>query len=360
MVKKIIAAAGVSLCILWAVLLIPSSAQMAAPSAAATAGSSASSARSSQTTQSEAPASSSASQTTAPTTASTAAPTTQTTAPTTAAPQPALPAWLQTGYTPQSAYLVVSDGTDGSILYSKGDLDAKIYPASLTKLFTVYVALQHLSPDTEITVGEEVNYVHEDSSRAYIYPGYRLTVSMLVEGMLLPSGNDAAYALAAAAGYAIAGTRDITPRQAIDRFMEEVNATAQALGLTGTHFVAPDGIHHADHYTTPADLMKIVRLAADLPLVQMYAALSQDTVTLLSGQTRTWHNTNALVDPDSDYYCADAVGLKTGYETSARFCLASAFTKNGRTVLVLTLKAPNSDARFADTLWAYYQYGSME
>ncbi len=341
MVKKILASVGAAVCILCGLLLFLAAPQkIASPTEGSPEQSSSSTdSTSAVTTVTTAPSSESATELTTLTTQTTAAPTTQTT------------------YTPASGRIFVWDSASGQLLYSKGDTDGKVYPASITKLFSIYVALQYLHPETEVTVGQEVKLVDPDSSLAYISPGNRLTVAMLVEGMLLPSGNDAAYALAAATGYALAQGEALTPAQAVARFVEEMNLQAQALGLTGTHFVTPDGTHHDDHYTTPADLLQIAQLVVQLPLVRQYAGLKEDTVTFLSGQRRSWVNTNALLDPASEYYCSAAIGLKTGYETTAGHCLLSAFAKEDGYVFVLVMRAPNTNARFADTLWAYENYG---
>ena len=82
------------------------------------------------------------------------------------------------------------------ITFAKGDMEQRIYPASITKLYTAYVALQYLTPDTVITAGGELSFVGAGSTVAYISRGDCLTAEMLVQGMLLPSGNDAAYVLA--------------------------------------------------------------------------------------------------------------------------------------------------------------------
>ncbi len=288
-----------------------------------------------------------------------------TTAPPTTAPtlppvtesvDPNLPAWLQPGYALQTPYGFVYDGVSGQMLHQTADQDTRVYPASLTKLFTAYVALQYLAEDTVITAGEEVTYIHPESSRAYIQPGHRLTVSMLVEGMMLPSGNDAAYVIAAATGYVLADQAAVTPLEAIDLFMQEVNAQAQALGLTGTHFSTPDGIHQDDHYTTPRDLLAIAQLAMAVPIIRQYAATVSDSVKYESGQWASWNNTNALINPGSEYYCPEAVGLKTGSEDLAGYCLIAAFPTEGGYRYVLVLKSATGKTRFADALWLYHNF----
>lgn len=249
--------------------------------------------------------------------------------------------------TAQQAF--VYDCGSESFAYLKGGEKDKVYPASITKLFTAYVALQFLQPDTRITAGDALALVGVGSSVAEIQQGDVLTVEMLVEAMLLPSGNDASYLLAAAAGRVIKDDESLPAEAAVAAFVGEMNGQARALGMTGTRFLNPDGYHEYDHYTTYADLVTIGKLAMENPTIMKYAKLSGDQVSLTSGQ-RQWKNTNALVDPASPYYCPYAIGLKTGQTPSAGSCLLSAFEIEGRRYLIGVFGCPEIEDRFADTL----------
>lgn len=123
----------------------------------------------------------------------------------------------------------VYDMNEGVILYAKG-VDRIVYPASTTKLLTILYALTILLPDELITPGGEVNLIAADSSVAYVKTYHTLSVEMLIEGMLLPSGNDAAYALAGAAGRRISGNPDLDGAKAIKVFMEGMNTYAREIG----------------------------------------------------------------------------------------------------------------------------------
>ncbi len=248
-------------------------------------------------------------------------------------------------------YFVYDCGEDRFLARSM-DADATIYPASITKLFTAWVALQILDPDTVITAGDELDFVGPDSSVAFIRPGHRLTVSMLVEGMLLPSGNDAAYVLCAAAGRAIGGER-LDAQAAIACFVARMNEQAAAQGMTGSHFTNPDGYHDPNHYTTCADLLTIARLALENEQIRRYTATSQAEVVYASGHTNSWHNTNLLVDPQSEYYCPDAIGLKTGNTAAAGYCLLSAFEREGRILVIGVFGCDSFMDRFPDSLKLY-------
>ncbi len=247
-------------------------------------------------------------------------------------------------------WFVYDDDADAFLLLS-GDPTETVYPASITKLFTAYVALQYLDPEETVTVGEALDLVDPTSSIAALGYGDTLTVARLLEGMLLPSGNDAAYVLAAAAGRVIDGDPEEYAWNAVQTFLAEMNAQAQELGLSGTHFVNPDGIHDYDHYTCPKDLVTIAKLSLNNPLVMRCTSLSRETVSLDSQEEDViWKNTNVLIDPESEYYCPYAIGLKTGQTSDAGSCLLSAFDYHGRTLIIGVFGCPEETDRFADTL----------
>lgn len=224
-----------------------------------------------------------------------------------------------------------------------------IYPASITKLFTAYVALQYLNPETLCTAGDELDGVYAGSSVAEIQKGDTLTVEELVEAMLLPSGNDAAYILAANAGRVLAHNRGLSGTEAVSRFVTEMNTQAKYMGMADTHFANPDGIHSDDHRTTFSDIAIMGTLAMEDPVIMRYAATAKAEKTLSDG-VKEWKNTNALIHPESPYYCPYCIGLKTGQTPSAGSCLLSAFSYHGKTYLIGVFGCPDVDDRFPDTL----------
>jgi len=236
------------------------------------------------------------------------------------------------------------------------EISAKIYPASVTKLFTAYVALQYLDTSKSVTAGEVLNKVAAGSSVAEIKRGDSLTVEQLVAGMLLPSGNDAAYLLAAEAGRAMYGEKagSVSTDEAVSRFVKEMNDQAKLLGMTGTNFANPDGIHSDNHYTTYADLAIMGSLALEDPVIMKYASVSTMDMALQSGSV-TWKNTNAIIDSTSEYYCSLCTGLKTGQTPMAGSCLLSAFEYRGRTLIIGVFGCKEVDDRFPDTLQLFNQ-----
>ena len=238
----------------------------------------------------------------------------------------------------------------GQFVTISGSPADKIYPASVTKLFTAYVAIEFLGADHSVTAGDALDLVAAGSSVAEIEKSNVLTVRQLVEGMLLPSGNDAAYVLAVEAGRLLKGNPSLPAIEAAAAFVMEMNAQAKLLGLNNTYFANPDGIHSEEHYTTFADLAKLGTLALEDPTIREVAMVSREDVTFQSGQTKTWTNTNALIDPESPYYCPYAIGLKTGQTPYAGSCLLSAFEYKGTTLLIGVFGCPEPEDRFPDTL----------
>lgn len=259
-------------------------------------------------------------------------------------------------YTLTARHAFVYDCSTESLLFTLGDQQQSIAPASLTKLLTAYVALQHLPKDRLITAGEEVTWIDPASSVAFVKPGDTLSVEMLAEGMLLQSGNDAAYALAVAAGRVIAKEETMAARNALVVFMKEVNRQAQALGLTDTYFVTPDGLDADNHRTTPADMLKIALLVMEEPTLRHYAGVPKDTVTFESGANHDWLNTNFLLQPESPYYCPEACGMKTGYTSKAGACMIATFYTGDRYLLIGIFGCPQYEDRFADAMFLYEMY----
>lgn len=244
----------------------------------------------------------------------------------------------------------VYDVTSGEFTFLLGGKTDRVYPASITKLFTAYVALQFLQPEQVITAGDVLELVGAGSSVAEIEKGNALTVGMLVQAMMLPSGNDAAYILADAAGRIIAGYDNISAWDAVKTFMKEVNGQARALGCTGTNFTNPDGYHSADHYTTFADLAKISEKVLENDVIMYNTRMSHETVKFQTGEKKLWENTNQLVVSASPYYCPYATGLKTGQTPSAGSCLLSSFEYEGRKWVIGVFGCPEIEDRFEDTL----------
>ena len=233
----------------------------------------------------------------------------------------------------------------GELLYYD-NINEHIAPASLTKLLTASVALHYLSPDTVVTVGSEQSLVRSGSSLCLIRPGHKLKLYDLLTGMLMASGNDAAYVLAAAAGERIS-EGEVSGCEALPLFLAFMNEYGRSIGLKDTHFTVPDGLAGAEHYTTLEDIVLIGKAAMNCPLIRRYASTAHDEVTYESGHQNTWTNTNPLLRPDSPWYRPAVTGLKTGYLRHNSCILLSVEAKESY-YLVGLFGAEDSDTRCAD------------
>lgn len=297
----------------------------------------------------------------APTQSSTAEATTVATDPTTelleTQPEYVPPAAVMPeDYRLTAKHAFVYDCQSKEMLFTLGDQTAPIRPASITKLLTAYTALQHLDPDTVVTAGKEVTWIDPASSLATVEEEDRLTVEQLVEGMMLQSGNDAAYTLAVALGRELLKDQTTDPKIALQAGMEEINLQAQLLGMKDTHFVTPDGDDEPGHQTTPADMLTLGLTVMQQPLILHYAGVKDDSVTFKSGKYLEWRNTNLLLHDSSDYYCSEVRGLKTGYTSLAGACQLSLFHTGGRYLLIGVFGCPTYQDRAADSLFLYEQY----
>ncbi len=243
----------------------------------------------------------------------------------------------------------VYDCNLGQFQYLSGTENDKVYPASVTKLMTAYVALQFLPEDQQITAADALDLVGPGSSVADIKKGDVLTTAQLVTGLLLPSGNDAAYILAVEAGRAIKNDLSLSPRHAVQAFMTEVNNQMRSLGMTGSNFTNPDGYHEDAHFTCIRDLVKIGQLSVAHPVIAQAVQVYEAEVKL-PDRTLKWENTNFLVVPGSEYECVYALGLKTGQTPSAGCCLLSAFDVEGQMYIIGVFGCPEIPDRFEDTL----------
>jgi D-alanyl-D-alanine carboxypeptidase (penicillin-binding protein 5/6) len=125
---------------------------------------------------------------------------------------------------------------------------------------------------------------------------------------------------------------------------------ADSLGLCGTNFISPDGYSGKDHYTTTEDMIIISRLALKNEIIGKYASMYEDEVVYASGHTNTWHNTNKLLDPKSEFFSKHVIGLKTG-SLDDEYCLVFAFRlDDGREYIAGVFGGETKNMRYRDAL----------
>lgn len=231
---------------------------------------------------------------------------------------------------------ILFDASSKKILFYKNAVQAK-FPASTAKLLTSLVALEWCSEEEQVTVGDEVTMIASDSTRAYLRKGQILTIRNLLEAMLLPSGNDAAYVVAAYVGRKSLDKKSVAKEEAIAEFVRLMNEKAYHLGVKNSYFKTPDGYDAIGQYTTAYDMGLIGIAAADNAIITEVSSQSSSRNIFVSGEDVTWSNTNKLVTKYSGQYLSNAIGLKTGTSTMAGRCLVAAAEKDGRRVVCVVL-----------------------
>ncbi len=236
--------------------------------------------------------------------------------------------------------LLVELGADGhpeSVSYSNPY--TRSYPASITKLMTALVCLENVNDlQQEFTVTQNSIIKVSGSSTAWLQAGETLSIEELLYGMLLPSGNDAAVAVAEAT----AGS--------VDAFVQMMNAEALRLGCTGTHFVNPNGLPDDNHYTTPYDIYLILREALKYDTFREIVGSESHTAKYKdrNGQpkSQTWKDTNLYLLGEKETPAGITVlGGKTGTTKKAGYCLAMAVRKDdsGKEYIAIVMQGETKD-----------------
>jgi serine-type D-Ala-D-Ala carboxypeptidase (penicillin-binding protein 5/6) len=210
--------------------------------------------------------------------------------------------------------------------------------ASITKLMTVIVALEHSRWNDVVRVQSAAARVGE--STVNLRAGERITVGDLVKAALIQSANDAADALA-----------DYVGKGNQSAFVAMMNAKAKELGLDRTHFARPDGLDAPAHYSTARDVTTLARVAMGVP--QIRATVRMRTGTIAGG--RRLHTWNDLLG-----VFRGLDGVKTGHTANAGWCEVAAVRRNGVTLYATVLGSPTRSQRNADLAsllrWAVSRY----
>jgi len=217
---------------------------------------------------------------------------------------------------------IVANAADGRVLAQSGAA-RRVPIASITKLMTVLVALEHVRLDQVVTVGPTAATIGE--STVHLRAGERLTVRDLVKAALIQSANDAADALAGAAA-----------RGDVARFVGWMNAKARALGLRDTHFVRPDGLDAPGHLSSARDVLRLAQIAMHRPAIR---AIVRERTDVIAGG-RVLHTWNDLLGR-----FPGLIGVKTGHTGGAGWCEVGAVRRPGYTIYAVVLGSPTRGTR---------------
>jgi D-alanyl-D-alanine carboxypeptidase (penicillin-binding protein 5/6) len=240
---------------------------------------------------------------------------------------------------------ILIDSETGRVLYEK-NADAKMYPASTTKIMTALLAIEHGNLDDKVTATNNVVKIERGSSQIYIEPGEILTLRQLLYALLLESANDAAIAIAEH----ISGS--------VDEFAALMNEKAKSLGAVNSHFVNPNGLHNENHYTTSRDLAIIAREAMKSPVFrEIVGTYHYEIPETNKKEARNYiTNSNKMIwKVNNKYKYEPAIGIKTGYTSVAQHCLVGGAAKDGLELIAVGL-GNNKDAMYPDVI-SLFEYG---
>jgi len=219
---------------------------------------------------------------------------------------------------------VVIDEASGAILYGREE-NREVAPASLTKIITAMVALDVGRPSARVTTDVD-SRVMWDSTIMGLIPGEEVSLEDLLYGMMLPSGNDAAVAIARY----VAGNEMV--------FSDLMNAKVRQLELQHSHFMNPHGLEQDGHYSSPYDMAMLARAAMRNPFFRRLAAAKEWNA---SGLMRSYHlvNLNRLL-----WQFPGADGVKIGYEDTAINTMVVSAVRDGHRVYASFMRSTSRDA----------------
>ncbi len=233
-----------------------------------------------------------------------------------------------------STNYIVLDADTGEIFAQRNAHEHRA-PASLTKVFTAIQAIESGPPDTVITTHDS-DMVSDEASQVGFGPDETFTAQDLLYGMLLPSGNDAARALARNFGMEPGDTDE----QATANFLEKLNQRIKNMGLKDTHLVDPDGWGVPGHYSSAYDLAVFTMYALHYPrFVQAFSTLDYTTS---NGDYEFRNNNRMLRTYDG------IIGGKTGYDDDAGWCLINVAQRDGSRMIAVTMNGVAPDDWYDD------------
>ncbi len=218
----------------------------------------------------------------------------------------------------------------GSVLYEK-NADEKLEPASVTKIMSLILVFEAMDEgkfdlNTEVCASEHASSM--GGSQIWLEPGETMTVNEMLKAVVVASANDCTVSLCEL----VSGSEE--------SFVEKMNEKAALLGMTNTHFENCTGLPADNHYTTARDIAIMTRELYKHSAVFDYTKIWMDT---LRGGEFGITNTNKLIR-----FYSGATGMKTGYTSSALYCMSATAQKGNMSLIASVMKSESSDKRFAD------------
>ncbi len=222
---------------------------------------------------------------------------------------------------------VVMDAATGQVLIEK-DMHLKKFPASITKIMTVLLALENAEKDEMVTVTNSVFTIPYNSSHIALSPGERLSVEQLLYGTMLPSANDAAIGLAEH----VSGS--------IEDFAALMNQKAKEAGALNTNFTNPHGLPDENHYTTPYDMAMIAKYALNVDGFK--EVFGENTYvcppTNIQSEKRYFHTEVQMLNKGTEYYYEYTTGGKFGWTEDSKYTAVVTAEKDGVELICVLMK----------------------
>ena len=264
------------------------------------------------------------------------------------------PELLDEGHLTASAAILI-EADSGKVIFEK-NADAMMHPASTTKIMTVWLALTIAADqlETAFTVSQDAVNLADDESSAKLAAGENVRLIDLLYAAMLPSGNDAANAIAESLG----GTKE--------NYVAMMNDAALSLGCTGTHFSNPHGLTDDYHYTTARDMAIMARVAMQNETFREIVLSSSHVMPADNiYRSRSINNRNDFVvksEGKENRYYEYGTGIKTGSTEAAGSCFVGSATKDGINLISVVFDASSDTARYTDTIklmdYGFSQYVS--
>lgn len=216
---------------------------------------------------------------------------------------------------------VIMDADSKVVLYSKNP-DLRFSSASTTKIMTALTALEYFKLDDLLTVKNS----KVEGVALGLYPGQKITLENLLYGLLLPSANDIALAIAQNAGE--------------EKFVRKMNINATKLNLYNTHYADAAGLEDDGDYTTPLDLARLSGAAIKNDIFAKIVATKEKVITDSSGNEYLVKNLNKLLG------IAEVNGIKTGTTNGAGEVLVTSKKEGDHTIIIVVM---GSSDRYSDT-----------
>lgn len=238
---------------------------------------------------------------------------------------------------PAKAAVLYSLDTN-EVIYSK-NINEKVYPASMVQLMVAIVVLENVSniEEYEITMTESAYNKILGTGAAIIHlkVGEKIKCKDALAAMLISSAGDSIYAICEAVG------------GSIDGFVDMMNKKAGDLGLTGTHYANPIGLHDENNYTTVKDIVTLTKYAIEkYPVFAELTSKSRYSVPATNmSKERTLVTTNLMVDSSTNYFYSYCTGTKTGFTDQAGRCLTATAEYKGYRYLAVLMDCPTVDGK---------------